>query len=77
MNEKRDPHTPKTPTKTVLMDGFWFEKLKVGAYLLSPLRSTIGGSGLNFRVRNENGCTPTPKAPTLNFSNISSFASMA
>ncbi len=21
--------------------------------------------GLNFRVRNENGCTPTPKAPTL------------
>ena len=27
--------------------------------------STIGGSGLNFRVRNENGCTPNPKAPTL------------
>ena len=29
--------------------------LKVGAYLLSLLRSTIGGSGLDFRVRNENG----------------------
>ena len=39
--------------------------LKVGAYLLFRLRSTIGGSGLNFRVRNENGWTPTPKAPTL------------
>lgn len=23
--------------------------------------STIGAGGLNFRVRNENGCTPTAK----------------
>ncbi len=32
--------------------------LYVGADLLSPLRSTIGAKKLNFRVRNENGCTP-------------------
>ncbi len=29
----------------------------------SPLTSTIGSSGLNFRVRNENGCDPTDKPP--------------
>lgn len=39
--------------------------LNVGAYLLCPLRSTIGDERLNFRVRNENGWTPFAKAPTL------------
>jgi hypothetical protein len=42
-------------------------KLNVGAYLLCLFRSTIGDGGLNFRVRNENGWTPSAKAPTLNF----------
>ena len=41
-------------------------RLKVGAYLLSHLRSTIGDGGLNFRIRNENGWTPSAKAPTFN-----------
>ncbi len=40
--------------------------LYVGAYLISPLRSTIGDGSLNCRVRNENGCTPSAKAPTYN-----------
>ena len=40
--------------------------LYVGAYLISPLRSTIGDGRLNCRIRNENGCTPSAKAPTYN-----------
>ena len=35
------------------------------ADLVFRLRSTIGDGGLNFRVRNENGWTPSAKAPTL------------
>jgi hypothetical protein len=31
-----------------------------------PKRSTIGAGGLNFRVRNEIGCTPTAESPTHN-----------
>lgn len=31
---------------------------------LPQLRSTIGDGRLNCRVRNENGCTPSAKAPT-------------
>ena len=31
---------------------------------LPQLRSTIGDGELNCRVRNENGCTPSAKAPT-------------
>ena len=35
------------------------------AMTYSPFKeSTIGASGLNFRVRNENGCTPTAEPPT-------------
>ena len=37
-----------------------------GGNLLSPFRSTIGASGLDFRVRNENGYDPTAKPPKLN-----------
>ena len=40
------------PDRWLLLE---YQILKVGAYLLSLLRSTIGGSGLDFRVRNENG----------------------
>ena len=42
-------------------------KTLVGADLLSLKRSTIGAGGLNFRVRNGNGCTPTARAPTHSF----------
>ena len=44
---------------------FFKSALNVGAYLLFRLRSTLGDGGLNFRVRNENGWTPSAKAPTL------------
>ena len=40
--------------------------LYVGAYLLFPRGSTIGDGELNCRVRNENGCTLSAKAPTFN-----------
>jgi hypothetical protein len=32
----------------------------------APFGSTFGDGSLNFRVRNENGCTPPAKAPTFN-----------
>jgi hypothetical protein len=32
----------------------------------SCLATTIGSDGLNYRVRDENGCTPIDKAPTRN-----------
>ena len=45
-----------------------FTKQKVENSVLaatySPLASTIGTTGLNFRVRNENGCDPSVKPPT-------------
>lgn len=37
----------------------------------SPLASTIGSRGLNCRVRKENGCDPSDKAPTQNIQRIS------
>lgn len=33
-------------------------------YSPSPEQSTIGTTELNFRVRNENGCTPLAESPT-------------
>src|SRR3989344_545005 len=46
---------------------FWhsFEH-SVLAPAYSPLASTIGSGRLNCRVRNENGCSPSDKAPTRN-----------
>ena len=40
--------------------------LKVGGDLLFLRRSTIGATGLNCCVRNENRCTPSANPPTLN-----------
>ena len=36
------------------------------AITYSRLATTIGAGGLNFRVRNENGCDPTAEAPAQN-----------
>ncbi len=41
-------------------------KHSVLAPTYSPLASTIGSRGLNCRVRKENGCDPSDKAPTQN-----------
>lgn len=62
------PHPLRdAPTKKYqLMAGIFYWILKVGADLLSPLRSTIDAEELNFRVRKGNGCTLFAKAPTLN-----------
>ena len=40
--------------------------LKLAATYSPTKGSTIGARGLNFRVRNGNGWTPTAKPPTLN-----------
>lgn len=49
------------------VENFKIENLEL-APTYSPFKeSTIGDGGLNFRVRNENGCTPTSKAPTQDF----------
>ena len=42
-------------------------KLFVLAPTYSRLATTLGSGGLNFRVRNENGCDPSDKAPEQNF----------
>jgi len=44
--------------------GFIYFEHSVLAPTYSPLASTIGSGGLNCRVRNENGCTPSDEAPT-------------
>ncbi len=41
------------------------------ALTYSPLSSTIGAGGLNFRVRNENGCDPAAKAPAQRAQSVS------
>jgi hypothetical protein len=41
------------------------QHLKLAATYSPFKESTIGARGLNFRVRNENGCTPAAKPPTL------------
>ena len=47
-----------------------FENLKL-AMTYSPFKeSTIGAKKLNFRVRNENGCTLLAKSPTSNFQTV-------
>src|SRR3989344_6002474 len=51
-----------------LISGF---KNYVLAATYSCLATTIGADGLNYRVRNENGCTPIAKPPTHNFQTTS------
>ncbi len=44
------------------------QTLRTGGYLLfrEINLSTIGANGLNFRVRNENGCCPVAEPPDRN-----------
>ena len=49
--------------------GFCFEH-SVLAPTYSRLSTTIGAGGLNYRVRNENGCDPTAEAPARNAQSI-------
>lgn len=60
-------HQPELKPKSHSLAGwlFGFEH-SVLAPTYSPLASTIGSRGLNFRVRKENGCDPSDKAPTQN-----------
>lgn len=43
------------------------DECSVLAPTYSPLASTIGASGLNFRVRNGIGCGPKDESPDRNF----------
>ncbi len=42
---------------------FYFQVLCLGDDLLLPQGTTIGADRLNFRVRNEIGCTPVAESP--------------
>ncbi len=49
------------------------ENLMLAPTYSAPFGSTFGDGSLNCRVRNENGCTPPAKAPTLNFQSAINF----
>ena len=51
--------TQKSHTKY----GFFAQIHYSGAYLLSPIKTIIGTSGLNCSVRNGKRCVPAVKAP--------------
>ena len=68
------PPSPKKQRPRRMYDGAFGNKVLAAAYFpTDDLCSIIGDGGLNCRVRNGNGCTPSSMATRTNTENISVY----